>query len=310
MKVIGVTEFGGPDALGVHEVDEPHPGPGEARIAVKAAAVSPTDTGVRSGGRDPGSAAPPYVPGMDAAGVIDEIGDGSRWRVGDEVMAMALPLTGHGGAYVEKLVGASDSMAAIPAGTDFAAASTLPMNGLTAWQILEFVDLEPGQTIAVTGAAGTLGGYLIQLARHAGLRVIADAAPADRALVESLGADVVVDRGDDVADRIRSATGGRGADAIADAAVMNEKALPGVRDGGAFASVRYWRGEPERGITFHRASVFDEYHSADKLDSLRRLAEDGVLTLRVADTFPAARAAEAHRRLEAGGVRGRLVLAF
>ncbi|GAB3563550.1 quinone oxidoreductase family protein [Spelaeicoccus albus] len=310
MKVIGVTEFGGPDVLGVHEVEEPHPGPGEARIAVRCAAVSPTDTGVRAGGRDPADATPPYVPGMDAAGVIDEVGADSPWQVGDEVMAMALPLREHGGAYAEKLVGASDSMARIPANTDFAAASTLPMNGLTAVQILEFVDLEPGQTLAVTGAAGTLGGYLIQLARHAGLRVIADAAPADRSLIESLGADVIVDRGDDVSDRIREATDGSGADAVVDAAVMNEKAVPAVRDGGTFVSVRYWKGEPTRGITFHSASVFEEYHSGAKLDRLRQLTEDGVLTLRVAGTFPAAQAADVHRQLEAGGVRGRLVLTF
>lgn len=310
MKVIGVTEFGGPDALGVHETEEPHAGPGEARIAVAAAAVSPTDTGVRSGGRDPGDAAPPYVPGMDAAGIVDEVGAGSQWHVGDAVMAMALPLREHGGAYVEKLVGSSDSMAAIPANADLVSASTLPMNGLTAWQILEMVDLEPGSTLAVTGAAGTLGGYVIQLARHAGLRVIADAAPRDRELVEGLGADVVVDRGPDVADRILDATDGTGADAVVDAAVMNEAAVPAVRDGGHFASVRYWRGDPTRGITFHRASVFDEYHSGDKLERLRQLAEDGVLTLHVAGTYPAADAAEAHRRLEAGGVRGRLVLTF
>lgn len=310
MKVIGVTEFGGPDALGVYEVDEPHPGPGEARIAVAAATISPTDTGVRSDGPDPGDVKPPYVPGMDAAGTIDEVGDGSPWHVGDAVMAMALPLREHGGAYVEKLVGPSDSMAAIPANENLISASTLPMNGLTAWQVLELVGLEPGSTIAVTGSAGTLGGYLIQLGRHAGLTVIADAAPRDRALVERLGADVIVERGPDVADRIRAATNGRGADAVVDAAVMNEKAVPAVRDSGQFVSVRYWRGEPTRDITFHRASVFDEYHSGATLDTLRKLVEDGVLTLHVADTYPAADAAAAHRRLEAGGVRGRLVLTF
>jgi NADPH2:quinone reductase len=100
MKVVGVQQFGGPEALAVQEVQEPHAGAGSVRIRVGAFAVNPTDTGVRSGQRDSSHTSPPYVPGMDAAGVIDEVGpDVDGWRVGDEVMAMALPLTAHGGAY-------------------------------------------------------------------------------------------------------------------------------------------------------------------------------------------------------------------
>jgi NADPH:quinone reductase len=136
--------------------------------------------------------------------VIDEVGEGSAWQIGDEVMASALALKGHGGAYVEYLVAPDDSIARIPAGTSFEEASTLPMNGLTATQILELMDLQQGQTVAVTGAAGVLGGYLVQLAKRAGLIVIADAAPKDRPLVASLGPDHIVERGDDVADRIRT----------------------------------------------------------------------------------------------------------
>lgn len=309
MKVTGVLEFGGPEALAVHDVVEPHPGPGEARLRVKAAAVSPVDISVRAGLLGTGDLERPYVPGMDAAGVIDEVGPGSRWQIGDEVMAMALPLRGHGGAYVEHLVGPDESMARIPANVDMNAASTIPMNGLTATHILELAALEPGQTIAITGAAGTLGNYLIQLAKHAGLTVIADASEPDRALVEGLGADYVVDRGDDVADRFLAIVPG-GADAVVDAARMAENALPAVRNGGIFISVGSWAGPPTRDITFLKANVFSEYRSADKLDLLRRHVEDGVLTPRVADTLPAARAAEAHRRFEGRGVRGRIVLTF
>lgn len=92
--------------------------------------------------------------------------------------------------------------------------------------------------------------------------------------------------------------------------MLNEKAAPAVRDGGGFATVRHWTGDPGRGITVHRISVPQEYHSGAKLDRLRRYVEEGVLSLRVAAVLPAADAAEAHRRLEAGGVRGRLVLEF
>lgn len=309
MKVIGVTEFGGPEVLTAHEMPEPHAGPGEARIRVHAAAVSPTDTVLRAAGHGVQGGEPPYVPGMDAAGVVDEVGEGSPWQVGDEVMAMAIPRSEHGGAYAEYLVGPWESMARIPAGTDFVAACTLPMNGLTARQSLDLLGMEPGQTLAVTGAAGMLGNYTVQLAKHEGLVVVADAADKDRTLVESLGADYVVARGDGVADRIREVVPG-GVDGLVDAALQGEKVVPAVRDGGGFVTVRGWRGVPDRGIAFHPVLVVNDYRSHDKLDQLRRLVEQGSLTPRVADTLPAEDAAEAHRRLEAGGVRGRMVLTF
>ncbi|WP_223285885.1 alcohol dehydrogenase catalytic domain-containing protein [Kocuria atrinae] len=161
MRIIGFTEFGGPEVLDIHDVPEPHAGPGEVRIAVKAAAVNPTDTETRQGNGAPAQLPAPHVPGMDAAGVIDEVGeptaelDTSPWSVGDHVMAIAIPLRGHGGAYVEYLVADADSLARIPEGRSLEEASTLPMNGLTALQALEKLDLDPGQVLGVTGAAGT-----------------------------------------------------------------------------------------------------------------------------------------------------------
>ncbi|HEY8589790.1 MAG TPA: NADP-dependent oxidoreductase [Naasia sp.] len=309
MKAIGFSTPGGPEVLTRLELPDPHPGPVEVRIRVAAAAVNPTDTTLRSGRRPLDAVAPPYVPGMDAAGVVDEVGDGSRWQVGDEVMAIALPLGEHRGAYAEYLIAPDDSLTRMPAGSSIEEAATLPMNGLTATQVLERLALRPGQTLAVLGAAGALGGYAVQLAKHAGLVVIADAAEKDRDLVAGFGADHVVARGDDVADRIRDVVPD-GVDAVLDAALLHERAAAAVRDGGAMAVVRGWDGDPGRGITVHKIAVAAEYHSGGKLDELRRLAEDRTLTLRVADILPAEQAAEAHRRLEAGGVRGRMVLRF
>ncbi len=309
MKVIGFRTPGGPEVLTAHEVPDPHPGPEEVRIRVAAAAVNPTDVSVRTGRRPVRGKEPPYVPGMDAAGVIDEVGEGSRWAVGDRVMAIALPGGEHGGAYVEYLIAADDSIARVPEGTSLEEAATLSMNGLTATQTLERLALRPGQTLAVVGAAGTLGNYTVQLAKAAGLRVIADAAEKDRELLSSLGADVLVERGDDVADRIREVEPD-GVDGLLDAALLNEKAAPAIRDGGAMAVVRDWDGDPGRGITVHKIKVYGEYHSGQKLDELRRLVEEGRLSLRVADVLPAEEAPEAHRRMSAGGVRGRIVLRF
>jgi NADPH2:quinone reductase len=163
--------------------------------------------------------------------------------------------------------------------------------------------------LAVSGAAGALGGYVVQLAKADGLIVVADAAEADEQLVRELGADVVVRRGEGVADRIREHFPD-GVDGAADGAVLNEALTPAVRKGGRFVSVRGWTGDGQRGIEFLPVASRRYAQNAEALDRLRQLVEDGAVTLRVARTFPAEQAAEAHRLLEAGGVRGRVVLTF
>jgi len=309
MRVVGVTEFGGPDALRCHEAPDPHPGPGEARIRVLAAAVNPTDTHVRCGTFGRLQKGPPYLPGMDAAGVVDEVGTGCPWEVGDEVMAIALPTGEHGGAYAEFLVGPWESMARIPSGCDVFSASTLPMNGLTARHALDALALSQGEVLAVTGAAGTLGSYTVALAKGAGLTVVADAGDVDHPWVQSLGADYVVPRGDGVAEAIRKVFP-HGVHGVVDAAVLGAAIVSAIAAHGRLATVRSWEGPDERGIKTHVVRVREEYRSHAKLDRLRVQAEDGTLRLRVAGTLSADQEPEAHRRLEAGGLRGRLVLRF
>ena len=180
---------------------------------------------------------------------------------------------------------------------------------MTARRSLDLLNLSPGQTLAVTGAAGAYGGYLIQLAKAEGLIVVADAAEKDEQLVKSLGADIVVRRGRDVATRFRECFPG-GVDGLADGAILNELVIPAVRDGGAFTSLRGFEGKPQRDIRFFKTFVFEYYGEFDKLDQLRQRVEDGTLTLRLAATYPVEQAAEAHRRLETGGTRGRLVIEF
>ncbi|HLH45544.1 MAG TPA: NADP-dependent oxidoreductase [Acidimicrobiales bacterium] len=311
MRVVGVETFGGPEVLRVFEVPEPLAGPGEVRIRVHAATVNPADVGFRAGAygdRLTEGRRPPYVPGMEAAGVVDQVGEGvTGVAVGDQVMAIVLPTGPHGGAYAEKVVVPARSVVAQPRGVGHAAAATLPMNGLTARMALDLLALQAGSTLAVTGAAGAVGGYTVQLAKAEGLRVVADASASDQDLVRSLGADIVVARGGDVAARIREVAP-EGVEGLVDAAVLGARVLPAVRDGGSVACVRAFDGEPERGITIHQVLVARYATEREKLDSLRQQAEDGVLTLRVARTFPPEQAAEAHRQLEAGGTRGRLVL--
>lgn len=312
MRAVGLFTQGDPDVLQVVDVPEVHAGPGEVRIRVHAATVNPTDVAVRNGARAERQKAdpPPYVPGMEAAGIIDEVGDGvpDRLKVGDAVIAIVVPKGDHG-AYREQIVLDARSVARAPAGATHAEAATLPMNGLTARQSLDLLALSPGQVLAVTGAAGAYGGYVVQLAKAEGLTVIADASAQDETLVAALGADIVVRRGDDVAARFRGHFPD-GVDGLADGAVLNERAIPAVRDGGAFTSVRGFVGDPQRDIRFTTTLVSSYAQAWEKLDRLRQQVEAGQITLRMAEIYPPERAADAHRRLEAGGTRGRLVIQF
>ena len=312
MRAIGVTEYGGPQALREIDLPEEPLGPGQVRVRVRAAAVNPTDTYVVNGARNrsgvPRDVAD--VPGMDIAGEVVELGTdaGHHLAVGDAVMGVVVP-NGQHGAYREDLVLPADSVVRAPAGVSHAEASTLPMNGLTAKLALDKLALEPGEVLAVTGAAGALGGYVVSLAKEAGLRVVADAAKEDEELVRSFGADEIVARGDDVADRIRELHPD-GVDALVDGAVQDERVLHAVKDDGAVATVRFWKGDGSRQLRFHPVLVAEAAERRDWLEELREQAEKGVLDLRVADVVPAQRAGEAHERLAAGGVRGRLVLDF
>jgi NADPH:quinone reductase len=312
MRAVGFTEFGGPEVLGIVWLPVPAPGPGQVRVRVAAAAVNPTDLAFRSGAHRsmPPGVVPPYVPGMDLAGVVDLAGgDAPGWLPGERVMAAVSPWAPGGGAQAEYVLVDGDALARIPEEIGLAAAATLPMNALTVRAALDELALRPGQTLAVTGAAGAVGGYAIQLGRAEGLRIIADASPADSDLVSRLGAHVVVPRGPGVAARIRQVCPD-GVDALLDAALLGPPMLAAIRDGGQLMAVRPFGGETERGISVSLVLVSRHLHEAGTLARLAGLATTGTLTLRVADVLPAERAADAHRRLEAGGVRGRLVLTF
>lgn len=315
MRAIGVREFGGPEALEVLDLPEPEPGPGQVRVRVHAAAVNPTDTLIRSGagvvhanGRQ--ASTPPYVPGMDAAGVVDRVGPGvdDRLRPGQAVVVLVVPFGVHG-AYSDRIVVPAGSVVPAPVGFSAAEASTLLMNATTARLAVDAVALQSGRTLAVTGAAGALGAYVVQLAHHAGLRVLADAADRDVDLVRSFGADVVVPRGDDVAQGfLRAAPGG--VEGLVDAALQGDVVLPGVADGGTVVTVRGGRAAADRGVRVVPVQARDAVVDTGGLLRLVRLAEQRVLQLRVKQVHPAAEAPAAHWVLEAGGLRGRLVLDF
>ena len=177
MRAVVITKPGGLDVLSVADRAVRQAGPGEVRIAVKAAAVNPTDIGLREGAA--GDLEPPLVPGMDAAGTVESVGAGvDRLSVGEQVMAAVSPRRPEGGAQAELIVVPAASVVAIPDGATLPQAATLPMNGLTALLGLELLDLAVGQSLAVSGGAGLLASYVIALAKVRGLRVIGSDADA------------------------------------------------------------------------------------------------------------------------------------
>lgn len=310
MRAVVITEPGDVDVLRLIDRPVRDAGPGEVRIAVKAAAVNPTDIGLREHGAGD-SLPPPWVPGMDAAGIVESVGDSvERVQAGDEVMAAVSPRRPEGGAQAELIVVPAASVVLIPERVTLQQASTLSMNGLTARLGLELLGLEAGESLAVSGGAGLLASYVIPLAKARGLRVIADAKPEDAELVRSFGADVVVPRGDGFSDAVRDAAPD-GVDALFDTALLGRAAFPAIRDGGAIAVLRGWDdGGTERGIEVHQVMVRTALDRTDWLEELRAFASDGRIALRVAGEYPPEQAAEAHRVMDAGGLRGRAVIVF
>jgi NADPH:quinone reductase-like Zn-dependent oxidoreductase len=309
MRAVTISEPGGPEVLKVGDVDVREAGPGEVRIEVRAAAVNPTDIGLRQSGV--ADQPPPWIPGMDAAGTIESAGDGvEHLSKGARVMAALTPRRPEGGAQAELIVVPAASVVPIPEGATIQEAATLPMNGLTAILGLEMLGLNHGDSLAISGGAGLLASYVIALAKRRGLRVIADSSPDDDALVRGFGADVVVPRGDGFVDAVLEATRG-GADGLYDTALLRSAALPAIRDGGGIAVVRGWPEDPpDRDVTVHEVRVATVLERTDWLEELRELASSGGTELRVAAEFTADRAAEAHELMDAGGLRGRALIVF
>ncbi|MFF3978649.1 NADP-dependent oxidoreductase [Streptomyces sp. NPDC001828] len=306
MRAIVVKAFGEPDVLEVAEVAVPEPGAGQVRIRVRAATVNPVDVATRAG------ALAPFLPeldqyplGWDVAGTVDALGEGvDDFEAGEAVVGLSDWFATMAGAQAEYIVLNASAVAIAPSGVPATEAATLPLNGLTALQALDLLGLSEGQSLVVTGAAGAVGGYALQLAARRGLKVYGVAGPEDREFVTAAGA-TFIGRTENLSEAVRAALPA-GADGVLDTAVLGAAALAAVRDGGAYTGVFGPAApEPERGIRVDAVSV---QSNADQLAELVFLVESGALTLRVARTFGFDEAAEAHAQFAKGGTRGRLVL--
>jgi NADPH:quinone reductase-like Zn-dependent oxidoreductase len=298
MQGIQFTQFGGPEVLQLVELPDPEPGPGQIRVAVRAAGVNPIDWKVRSGAM--GGDLPKRT-GQEVAGVVDKLGDGVRGvEVGDAVFGGA---AGGGGAAQYALV---ENYARVPASLDFVGAAALPVAVETAVRTLDALGVTGGQTVVINGASGSVGIAAVQCALARGAHVIGTASEANQDYVREFGAEPTT-YGDGLVQRVR-ALAPDGVDRALDAA-----------GGGALPALVELTGSPERvitiadyagaeatGVTFSGGMGPERAWHA--LAEAAQLIEAGRFRLPVAQTFPLADIAEAHRISEGGHPRGKLVL--
>ncbi len=233
--------------------------------------------------------------GWDFAGTVDATGPGANLVVGTRVAGLVSGFDRDFGPYAEQLVVPASDLAVVPEGLDLVTASTVPLNGLAAAQIVDLLGDAPaeGNRLLVTGAAGAVGGYVASLAQDRGWQVTGLARAEDEAFVRSLGADF-------------TAHPERGWDAVADGAVLQEQGLALVRDGGVFVGVSPSAvPATERGIT---VVVVVAHADGPRLADLLARTASGELPARVHAVVPMDEVADAHRAVAKGGVRGRFVL--
>ncbi|HUN34260.1 MAG TPA: NADP-dependent oxidoreductase [Trebonia sp.] len=297
MQAVRFSKFGDPEVLEIVDLPDPHPAPGQVRIAVRAAGVNPSDWKKRRGLMDPEL---PQTMGYEAAGVVDEVGEGvTDVAVGDRVFG----LSASGAAQAELAV--LSYYAPIPASLDFPAAAALPAAIETATRALDQLGVEDGHTLLINGASGSVGSAAVQLAAARGARVIGTASPGNHDYLRSLGAEPVA-YGEGLAARVR-ALAPSGVDVALD--VAGSGVLPVLIDlaegAGHVITVADFGGAQEHGVRF---SSGDSGRAVYALGQIGELIESGRFSPPVTRTFPLAEVAEAHRAGEHGHVRGKLVL--
>ncbi len=297
--------LGGPEVLQVAELPEPEAGPGQVVVRVRAVCVHPADVAATTGEIPRGPVQPPFLPGWDIAGEVASVGpDTTDFQVGDRVVGM-IPwyLTrGAPGGYAEFVAADAGWLVPLPDRLDFAAASTVPLNAQTAHQGLALVALgvlPAGSGLLVTGASGGVGGFAAQLAVQGGYRVLAQASDGDEEWVRGLGAHEVIARSTELSTL-------EPVPALFDAVPIGDAAAAAVANGGVVVTTRPTPAiDPARGVRQDLQLIrLDRKLLADLVEQVAA----GRLLTRVAATLPLTEAAEAHRRVLAGGVHGKLVL--
>ena len=304
-RIVAPVDFGGPEQLALSEVPTPEPGPGEVRVAVRAIGVNPIDWKLYSGalGRDP-KALGGF--GFELAGVVEAVGDAvTAWHPGDEVIASQVP----GNGYTDQAVVPAAGLLAKPDGLSWELAASVPVAGGTSAHAVEAAGVADGMTVVVHGAAGGVGGLVVQLARRRGARVIATASERNHEYLRSLGAEPVA-YGDGLLDRVR-ALAPEGVDAAIDTVGTDEAidvSLALVGDPRRVVSIAGY-GRRDAGIYLigGGGEAGTEIREAARPEVARLLAT-GDLTLSIQRKYPLDQTAEAHREGLGGHTRGKLVI--
>jgi len=310
VRAVVVRQFGGPGQLALTELPDPVPGPGEVRVAVRAAGVNPVDAGNRADGSWAGLQAP-CVLGYDIAGVVDATGPGvTGWAPGDRVMAMTHFRDGAGG-YAELCVVPAGLLARLGDGTSFADAAATPVAGGTALEVADRLALPPAARLLVLGGSGGVGLFLLQVAAARKIEAVAVGRGAMHEQMRALGAAACIDyTTEDVAQRASELAGGP-VDAIADLVGGRSAAgaLGALRPGGQIASI----ASPELdldllvddNITFRGVLIGDD---GERTRTLAGLLADGSLRPVLSHVLPLASARRAHEIIEDGHPGGKIVL--
>ena len=305
MKAVRIHSYGGVDALKFEDAPRPRPKDDEVLVRVIAAAVNPVDAKVRQGAfRMPG-ATMPLILGYDISGVVEETGaKATKFKRGDAVYAyMSLE---RGGAYAEFAIVKENEASAKPQTRTHEQAAAVPLAALTAWQTLvERARLDAGQTVLIHGGSGGVGMYAIQIAKARGAKVIATASGANQEFLRELGADQPIDykatKFEEVVKDVDVVLDLVGGDTLT-------RSYDVVKKGGIIVSVLDQPKKAElekRGI---RGTAMLVQPAGDMLAELTKLIDAGKIKSVVSQTFPLAATAEAHKAIESGHTRGKIVL--
>ncbi len=305
MKAARILQFGPPSVIVSEDLERPKPGAGQLLVQVKAAGVGPWDALIREG-KSAVSPAPPLILGSDLSGIVAEIGPGvSGFKAGDEVYGSTND--GFVGAYAEYALASAGMMAPKPRSLNFLEAASAPVVAVTAWQMLfDYAHAQAGQTVLIHGAAGNVGAYAVQLARNAGLNVIATSAANDIEYVKGLGANLVLDyhgsRFEDAAhevDIVIDTVGG----------TTRERSFRVLKPGGVLVSVVSPVSEETARRYGVKAVFFYVEVTTSRLQRITELFDSGKLVPSVGTVLPLSGARAAHDMLAgAPHDRGKIVL--
>jgi NADPH:quinone reductase-like Zn-dependent oxidoreductase len=295
MEAVVIHETGAPEVLRLEEVAQPEPNKGEVLVALRAASVNPTDWKERRGT----TASLPTVLGHDLSGVVED-SHSQQFSPGDEVFGR-----GTSGTYAQLAIARESEIARKPSGLSHEQAAAIPVAGETAWQALFDVGgLESAQTALIAGAAGGVGHFAVQFAKHAGASVIGTGSTRNRDFVLGLGADEYVDYTEqDVAEEVSDA------DLVLDAVGREtEGLLPALREGGILVTIA--AAPPTDAAREHgvRAEVFSSHGDPKQLAQIAELVEAGDVHVELAEVLPLSEIRRAHELIEAGHTRGKIVL--